>query len=126
MKNKIRKAGIIAGMGISLISTALFADVIQGEIVEKDTRGISLKVVPNFPKESMPDSIRIFIEPTTQFDGGSFEYLRVGDEIWAEVVHEKKDGTWTAQKVQLDKVNIQGTTGVVNKLAEKSTKGENT
>lgn len=86
-----------------MASAVVYAEAIQGKIVELNPQEHSLEVAQIDPKTGTPGSetAQIVLLGDTQFEGVSFEQLKVGDEIKIDVVTNPEKGFLAAKKIQL-------------------------
>lgn len=93
-----------------IICFAAYGELIQGEIVEIDTKGNTLNISRSDPVTGAaePENIRIQVHTDTKYEGViGIEELRIGDEVWAEVIRNEEADSWSAKNIKIDKVNIR-------------------
>ncbi|HTL46572.1 MAG TPA: hypothetical protein VL688_00745 [Verrucomicrobiae bacterium] len=102
--------GLLFATGILILAAPpARAEVVQGEIVNIDIKKQTFDLARSDPQTQAaePEAAKIFTKPETRFEGlGGLEDLRLGDEVWADVVSDK-DGVLRADIVRIDKVNIR-------------------
>ena len=101
--------GLLLVTGVMVAAAPARAEVVQGEITSLDLQKKSFDLARSDPQTNAaePEAARIFIKPDTRFEGlGSLEDLRLGDEVWVDVVPDN-DGVLRAEIVRIDKVNIR-------------------
>jgi hypothetical protein len=90
------------------VQGVLYAESLQGEVLEVTPSEITLKVslIDSKEPEAKQETQKILVTPETEFKGTILDELRVGDEILTEGA-KNRDGSWTAEIIQIDKVNIR-------------------